>query len=92
MIDFVTLKNGRFKPIQRTGPVETLRAVGALNFSSFSGPAGEPHSWQAGLRYEIVKKYDNNLDYDKRFKPADLYIVCHKSADLSRKETLDKEP
>ena len=31
MIDFFTLKNGRFKPIQRTGSAETLRAVGALS-------------------------------------------------------------
>jgi hypothetical protein len=92
MIDFVTLKNGRFTHVQRTGSVETLRAVGALGLLSVFRPAGEPNPGQVGLRYETTKKYDNNVIYDKRFKPAHPSLVCHKGAHHSRKAPLDKEP
>jgi len=30
--------------------------------------------WQAGRRYETTSEYDNNLNYDKPFKPA--YLFC----------------
>ena len=46
---------------------------------------------RVGLRYETTKKYDNNVIYDKRFKPAHPFLVCHKGAQYSRKAPLNKE-
>jgi hypothetical protein len=91
-LTFFTLKNGRFTHIQRAGSVETLRAAGALGLLSFFRPASEPNPGRVGLKYETTKKYDNNVTYDKRFKPAHPFLVYHNGAHHSRKATLDKEP
>jgi hypothetical protein len=85
MVLFFRSKTVGFKQIDRTrlggAPSHSrtsfagkLRAIGAFGLTTALISAAKPIPLKADLRYEKTGKYDDNLDYDKRFKPAYLFL------------------
>jgi hypothetical protein len=86
MVLFFSLKNGRSQQVHKTGlGRQALRNRVVLPSRLLWPQWPKTVFWQADLRYETTNKYDDNLNYDKFFKPAYLslfsilaHIVCAK--------------